>query len=263
MRNNGQKSFDFLDALATQNLSPYESRVLSVILKWHLVYRNGGVIITLAQICDQTKLGHGHACRALRGLLRKQILFKSQKNRLNFYSFTSPVEASPVEARSPLEASPVEAVKLPQEARPLLINNSNEVIISNAGSADQIRTFTSEYPGSWFKDVKAKAEKIFAGMGPDDQAKALKALRVYKSSKSVQEGRIFSPVNFLSAEIIDKYSKEAVPAPREAGLTHETVQEWRREASAPPGGSFKAAFEQVVAQTAAEKSINQKGEGNE
>ena len=100
-------------------------------------------------------------------------------------------------------------------------------------------------------------------MSPDDQAKAMKALRVYKSSKSVQEGRIFSPVNFLSAEIIDKYSKEAVPAPREAGLTHETVQEWRREASAPPGGSFKAAFEQVVAQAAAQKSINQSGGGNE
>lgn len=218
--------------------------------------------MAISRICELTRLDHGHTCRALRGLLRKQVLFKSQKNHLNFYSFTSPNGASPIEASEDDLDSPIQAHDRPIRARDY-INRSNEVKNSNVGSADQTGKFTDQYPGSWFKTVKEKANKIFAGMSPDDQKKALRALAAYKLSKSVQTGRIFSPANFLkSSEIIDQYSKEAIPAPPAPNETAQNIEKWKREQAAdPPRGSFKAEFERLAAEAAQEKSVTKKGRG--
>lgn len=260
-KNNGQAGFNFLDRLAFQNLTSYESRVLLVIIKWHLVYKNGGVAIAISRICELTRLDHGHACRALRGLLRKQILFKSQKNHLNFYSFTSPIGASPIRASEDDLDSPIQAHDRPIKARDY-INRSNEVKNNNAGSADGAGSFTDQYPGSWYKSVRARAEKIFAGMSPEDQKKALKALTAYKTSKSVRDGRIFSPVNFLKdPEILDRYAKESAPlAPPVGESMADQVDQWRREQAAdPPRGNFRQEFEKIVNQTAESKAVTKGG----
>lgn len=261
-KTNGQSGFNFLDRLALCTLTSYESRVLLVIIKWHLVYRNGGVAMAISRICELTRLDHGNACKALRGLLRKQILFKSQKNRLNFYSFTSSIETSSIETSEHVLDSSIRTQNVSIRTRNY-INRSNEVKNNNVGSADQAGKFTDQYPGSWFKTVKEKADKIFARMSPDDQQKALRALAAYKLSKSVQTGRIFSPANFLkSPDIIEQYSKEAIPAPPAPNETAEKIEQWKREQAAdPPRGSLKAEFERLAAETAEDKSVTKKKRG--
>lgn len=260
MNNNGQRRYDLLDQFARSTLTSYESRVIFVILKWHLIYNNGGVMIAISRICDITGLDHGSVCRAIRGLIQKKLLTKTQKNRLNFYSITSAIQPSAVEPTSAIQPSAVEPQNVAIQPRDYK-NNSNEVKNNIAGSADQSGKFTDQYPGSWYQSVKARAEKIFAGMSPEDRQKALKALSSYKSSKAVKDGKIFSPVNFLKdAEIIDRYAKESAPPPPAPPISPETIDEWRREQEKDPfKGSLMTEFKKVVEETAASKSATKGG----
>lgn len=259
---NGQR-FDFLDRLATKNLSSYESRVLLTILKCHLVYNNGGVIISLNRICRATGLPEAHVCRALRGLIQKQILFKTSKQGLPFYSFTLPIKGLPIEAGG----LPIEAIKLPIKAGVIKDSNKENNNISedkeNKKAEKQFETFFDQYPGAWNKGVEAQARKKFLSMSEVEQCRVLVALSQYKKSKSVQDKKILSPINFLnSPKIINQYANEGIKSQKKIPSAFEQQEEWRRQAEADPpkpGYSPKAEFEKLVKETAKEKSVSKKG----
>ena len=270
--NNGQR-FDFLDRLATINLTSYESRVLISILKCHLIYNNGGVLISLSRICKATGLTTNHTCRALRGLIQKQILFKTAKQGLPFYSFSLPIRVLPIEViKEPIrgeggeQKEPIEVIKEP--IRGGVIRTSSKETTNNSVSfkketEERFKTFWNDYPGAWHKGIEKKALGQFLNATPEEQAEFVLAVKSYKNSKAVKDKKILSPLNFLnSPKIIKQYATEATPKKQPIKNAFEQQEEWRRRAEADPpkpGYSPKAEFEKLVKETATQKSVAKKG----
>ncbi len=257
MESNGQR-FDFLDHLAKKNLSAYESRVLLTILKCHLVYNNGGVIISLSRIVRATELSESHVCRSLRGLIQKQAIIKTQKNGLPFYSLTPPIEALPIKAgEPPIQAEgglPIQARKLPIKAgvirsskdlKDLNINNNRGTETKEA--EDRFKTFFDEYPGAWHKGIEKKAREKFLILTPSDQETALKAVHVYKKSNTVKEKRILSPINFISSpKLFKKYAADGDPVKRAGQFDTEAFEKMKKNASEPPKGGLLKMYDEEI-----------------
>jgi hypothetical protein len=265
--NNGQR-YDFLDRLATKNFTSYESRVLLTIIKCHLIYKNGGVIISRSRICRATELQDGHVTRSLRGLIQKKILFKSQKDGLPFYSFTPPIEAHPIrEGVTPIQEGtppPIEVENKPIREGVIRTSNKDNINISgdkeNQKAEKHFESFFDGYPGAWNKGVEAQAKKKFLILSEPEQAQVLAALAHYKKSKSVQDKKILSPINFLnSSKIIKQYAEQSTPKKSE-NSTGQNIEKWKKEQQAdPPQGSLKEHFEKLVNSTATEKGVAKKG----
>lgn len=262
LESSGQK-FSYLDRLATLNLSSYETRVLLSVLKWHLVYNNGGVIISLSRIIKSTNLSQPHVCRAFRGLIQKQVLYKTSKNGLPFYSFTVPIKGVPIQA----QGVPIQAINMPIKAQ--VISTSNKELNNNIDASQEknFKTFWETYPkpksGSWYESIEKRCRAIFNDLDPDDQSKIIEAIKAYKKSKSVQDGKVLSPINFLnSPKIVAQYSEEAAPKKPRINETSENIKKWKDEQEKdPPKGSLKESFDKLVGATAETKGVNKKGRG--
>lgn len=279
--NSGQK-YDFIDRLAKLNFTSYESRVLLTIIKWHLVYNNGGVIISLSRIARTSGLPVFSVCRGLKGLLRKGAVCKTQKNGLPFYSFhlaNEPLAIKPDGlANQPEGGLAIQPIKL--AIQPVVISTSKEININNRDKENQktekdwkdetdrrFRTFFDQYPGAWHKGIEKKAHGHFLNSSIEEQEEFLKALKHYKNSKAVKDKKILSPLNFLnSPKIIKQYVEENAPKRNPNDLTPEKLEEWRRRRDAdPPKESLLAAFERetggLAGKLANQKSVSKKERG--
>ena len=253
----GQR-FDFLDNLAKKNFSPYETRVIFSFLRLQFIYNNGGVIVSLSRLSESTGLEIKHVCRALRSLCIKSIIHKKLKNGLPFYSFTFPIQGLPAEGveSTPSGGSgglPAEGIKFPAEG--VVIRTSNKVINNiseskktkntdqdfKATTEERFRKFFDEYPGAWNKGIENKCLGKFLNSTPDEQAEFLKALVAYKKSKSVQDKKILSPINFLnSPKIIKQYVEEKEKSVKRLNSADDQIKALKDRAAAdPPRESLK------------------------
>ena len=127
-----QISNEVLEAIATINLSPYESRVLWFVIRKTYGWHKKIDLIPLSQITDGTGIAKSHASRALKSLISKQIVTRLGNKQIGFqkdYDLWEtqklPVEATnqaedinaatEVTSRGTPQKLPVEAQKLPVE----------------------------------------------------------------------------------------------------------------------------------------------------
>lgn len=269
-KNNGQK-FDFLDYAATKNLTSYESRVFLTILKCYLVYNSGGVIISRSRICQSTSLQDGHVSRAVSGLIQKKIIKKSLKNGLPFYSFTPPIQGTPIrEGVPPIKEGPPPPIEVKKPPiREGVIKDSNKDINNNIASKEnktqekdskswkeetekRFRFFFALYPGAWHKGIELKALGQFLNSTQEEQDDFIKAVKNYAKSKPVQEKKILSPLNFLqSPKIIAQYSSNTPAQKSTNNFDSKKIEQWKADQEKdPPRRSLKEDFEKLVTQTA-------------